>query len=50
MEERHVLLLNEDRSLSLDVWFLGFSQDAVREFVVREYASSKRWTQFKFVS
>ena len=49
-----VLLMNEDRSLCLEIGFFGYSQDAVEKYLTEKFIEcdkqySKRWAQMKYV-
>ena len=50
-----VLLMNDDRSLSLTIGFLGFSYDAIEEYMTKNFVENKmpyvkKWTQMKYLN
>jgi len=53
MEEHSILLMNEDKTLSIRVWFMGFTMERVHAFVKEHYADNPknwRWTSFKVLT
>lgn len=50
-----VLLMNDDHSLNLTIGFLGFSYDAIEEYMTKEFVENempyvKKWTQMKYLN
>jgi len=50
-----VLLMNDDRSLNLTIGFLGFSYDAIEEYMTKKFVENempyvKKWTQMKYLN
>jgi len=44
-----VLLMNEDKSLSVAIGFYGYTLEQVSAYIQGKYANHKRWVQFKMV-
>ena len=50
-----VMLLNDDRTLGLSIGFLGFSYEAVEEYMTKKFIECKmpyvkKWTQMKYTT
>ena len=50
-----VLLMNEDRSLSLTIGFLGYTYDGIEDYMNKNFVECKqlyagRWTQMKYLN
>lgn len=50
----HVLLMNDDRSLSLEIGFFGYSYDDVEQYMTKTFIESdkafaKKYTQMKYI-
>ena len=53
-EYHEVLFMTEDRAMSFNVCFFGYSYDAINGYIQKNYIDSekifpKRWTQMKYV-
>ena len=54
MDKTNVMLLNEDRSLILEISFLGYKIEDVEAYLTKHFIEckkeyAKRWTQMKYV-
>ena len=50
-----VLLLNDDRSLSLTIGFFGYTYSTIEKYMTEKFIEcgkeySKKWTQMKYVN
>ena len=50
-----VMLMNDDRSLVLVIGFLGFTYEAIEEYMTKKFVENempyvKKWTQMKYLN
>lgn len=49
-----VVLMNEDRSLSVEIGFFGYTYDGIEQYMTEKFIEcnkeyAKRWTQMKYM-